>query len=189
MVEMEALMRENTHLAHPVRFIVLALMLWLVPTSNAYAQYAATFDELPSATKHGQKLFVFDREGDEVRGRLESVNGESLVLTLPNGTRTFSADDIVLIRTPGHDSVLNGAAIGGGVMAGLAAVTFAACEGDCRGVGTLIVTNFIVGAGIGALVDAFILTPRDVYRVGKRRLDVQPVVTGTAHGAQVVLRW
>lgn len=172
-------------------FLQVAVSAGLVvgSASGASAQFATSFEQLGDVTKPGQTLFVIDREGYESRGRLERVADGSLALALKTGVRRFTADEIVLIRTPGHDSVLNGALIGGGLTAGMVGIAFVACEGECSGAGPVLLANFIFGAGLGALVDAFILTPRDIYRVGKHRLDVQPIVGRAKGGAQVVLRW
>jgi uncharacterized protein YcfJ len=168
---------------------VLGALLILGSATQAFAQFATSFDRLPGVAKKGQTLFVIDREGNETRGRLERVDDRSLTLALENGSRSFTADDVVVVRRPDHDSVLNGALIGGTVSAGLVGLAFAACEGECNGAGPVLLANFVFGAGLGALVDAFILTPRDIYRVGSRRIDVKPLIDGTRQGAQVVLRW
>jgi hypothetical protein len=154
----------------------------------ASAQYAATFEELPAATKPGQKLFVFDREGNEIRGRLASVTADTVTLRVNQGTRELTRDQITLIRTPAQDSILNGAAIGASVTGAFTLISFAGCDG-CSGSGAFVLGGLVWGAGIGALIDACILTPRDVYRVGKRRFDVQPIVTPSARGVSIALRW
>jgi hypothetical protein len=154
----------------------------------ASAQFATSFDQLQNVTKPGQTLFVIDREGNETRGRLERISDDSITLAVRRGARQFSEDEIVVVRKLADDSVLNGAAIGGSILGGIAALTFFACD-ECTGLGSVVVGEFVIGAGLGALVDAFIRTPRDIYRVGKRRIGVTPVVTPTRQGAQVVLRW
>ena len=154
----------------------------------ASAQYAATFEELPGATKPGQKLFVFDREGNEIRGRLASVTADTVTLRVEQATREIPRDAITLIRTPAQDSVLNGLAIGAAVTGAFTLISFGGCDG-CSGSGAFVLGGLVWGAGIGALIDACILTPRDVYRVGKRRLDVQPMVTPQAQGVALALRW
>jgi len=173
----------------PLLQIVIGAGLVIGSASTAFAQFASSFDQLADITKRGQMLFVIDKEGYESRGRLERIEDGSLTIALKSGMRRFSSDEIVVIRTPGHDSVLNGAAIGGTVAAGMVGIAFAGCSGECHGAGPVLLANFVVGAGIGALVDAFILTPRDIYRIGKHQLGVQPIVSGTRHGANLVLRW
>lgn len=164
------------------------LLLLAAAALPASAQYAATFEELPSATKSGQKLFVFDREGNEIRGRLAGVTAGTVTLRVDQGTRELTRDQIILIRTPAQDSVLNGAAIGAAVTGGFVLLSLAECY-DCSGVGAVLAGSLVWGAGIGALIDACILTPRDVYRAGKRRLDVQPIVTRHARGASIAVSW
>jgi 1-acyl-sn-glycerol-3-phosphate acyltransferase len=168
--------------------VTVGVVLVAASASTASAQFAASFDQLVDVTKPGQTLLVIDREGNESRGRLVRVSDGSITLALKRGAREFAADEVIVIRRPDHDSVLNGAAIGGAITAGMVAITFASCD-NCSGFFPLVVGNFVVGAGLGALVDAFILTPRDIYRVGKPRIDVRPMVGGTSRGAQVVLRW
>jgi hypothetical protein len=165
------------------------LVLAMAVPASAAAQYAASFDELPAATKKGQKLFVFDDEGNEVRGRLAGVTADTVTLVVDKGrTRELARDRITLIRTPSQDSVLNGAAIGASATGIVALISFGECVG-CSGAGSLLVEALLWGGGIGALVDAFILTPRDVYRVGKRRVDVNPIVSRDGGGARVRIAW
>ena len=47
----------------------------------------------------------------------------------------------------------------------------------------------IWGAGIGALVDACILTPQDIFRTGPARVAVRPAVGRGRVGATVTMRW
>ena len=167
----------------------LMAMLLLGVAASAVAQYAATFEELPAATTKGQRLFVFDREGNEIRGRLAAATADRVTLIVGKGTtREVMREEITLIRTPSHDSVLNGAAIGGGVAGAFALISLAECP-QCTGVGPFLGGALLWGAGIGALVDASILTPRDVYRVGKRRVEVKPVVARSSTGIRVALAW
>jgi uncharacterized protein YcfJ len=165
--------------------MLVVLMAGVLPAS---AQYAATFEELPAATRPGQKLFVFDGEGNEIRGRLAGVTSDTLTLRVAQGTRELMRDQITLIRTPSQDSIVNGAAIGAAVTGGFTLLSFAGCH-DCSGVGAFVVGGMLYGAGIGAIIDACILTPRDVYRVGKRQVDVQPLLTPHARGASLAVRW
>lgn len=168
-----------------MRCVLIAMLLLGVPAS-ALAQYAATFEELPAATKKGQKLFVFDHEGNEVRGRLQAVTADSVTLRVANGrTRELMRDEITLIRTPSQDSALNGAAIGAAVTGSVALFSFRGC-GNC---GSFFLGALVWGGGIGAVIDAFILTPRDVYRAGKRRFEVQPLSSRSARGARVAIAW
>jgi uncharacterized protein YcfJ len=167
-------------------FTVLGLLAGAVVPASA--QYAATFEELPAATKHGQRLFVFDREGNEIRGRLAAVTADTVTLRVDHGTRELTRDEITLIRTPSQDSILNGAAIGAAVTGGFTLLSFAGCD-DCTGAGAFVLGGMLWGAGIGAVIDACILTPRDVYRVGKRRVDVEPIVTPHARAAMISVRW
>jgi uncharacterized protein YcfJ len=168
---------------------VLAIVVVLAgAAAPASAQYAATFDELPAATKQGQKLFVFDREGNEIRGRLASITADTVRLRVDRETRELARDEITLIRTPSQDSILNGAAIGAAVTGGFTLLSFAGCD-DCTGAGAFVLGGMVWGAGIGAIIDACILTPRDVYRVGKRRVDVGPIVTPHARAAMISVRW
>jgi uncharacterized protein YcfJ len=165
---------------------VLAIVAVLAgAAAPASAQYAATFDELPAATKQGQKLFVFDREGNEIRGRLASITTDTVRLRVEGETRELARDEITLIRTPSQDSILNGAAIGAAVTGGFTLLSFAGCD-NCTG---FVLGGMVWGAGIGAIIDACILTPRDVYRVGKRRVDVEPIVTSHARAAMISVRW
>ena len=93
--------------------------------------------------------------GDVVRGRMVELSAESLTLLTPDNRRVAVPIERVL-RIEGHgDSVKNGAAIGAGVMAGLALLTCAGV-GDAGGFcarAVLAQTGFgaLIGAGVDAL--------------------------------------
>lgn len=92
--------------------------------------------------------------GDVVRGRLVELSRESLVLLTPDNRRVEMPIDRVLRIEAHGDSLKNGAAIGAGVMAGLAALGcgFSDASAFCLRA-ALFNTAFgaLMGAGIDAL--------------------------------------
>ena len=79
---------------------------------------AASFDALGTRIHVGERIWVTDAAGREVRGRLERLSSDGLVLKV-NGPKTFAAADVRRIRARDRDSLKNGALIGlgvGGVM-------------------------------------------------------------------------
>lgn len=118
---------------------------------------AAVFLAAPAAAQETFKqVWVTQADsGDVVRGRMVELSRESLVLLTPDNRRVTVPIDRVL-RIEGHgDSVKNGAAIGAGVMAGLALLTCAGV-GDAGGFCLRAATaqtafGALMGAGIDAL--------------------------------------
>jgi hypothetical protein len=162
--------------------------------STVSAQVVATsFEQLQTGVKPGDRIFVIDATGVETDGRLQSLSPEVLTLAVKgHQERRFTRDDVVVIRRLTHDPVWNGAGIGAGVTVAFVLVSVGLeCRGECgEYLPQALAGAAIWGAGIGALIDACILTPKDIYRRGPApRIGLQPTVGRDRVGAAVTLRW
>ena len=173
--------------------LILASVLTLAAARPASAQIAvSTFEQLQAGVKPGDRLFVIDKTGIETDGRLQSLSPEVLTLALKGQQeRHFTRDDVVVIRKLTHDSVWNGAAIGAGVADAFILISAIGCSHGCgEYILQALVGGAVWGGGIGALVDAAILTPQDVYRRGSSaRLAIHPAVGRDRVGAEITVRW
>lgn len=175
-----------------MKLACVALAIALAPRAASAQVVASTFEQLQSGVKPGERIFVIDKTGVETVGTVQSLSPDVLTLTLKNqGERRFSRDDVVVIRTMTHDPVWNGAAIGAGVTGAFVLLSVGLqCGGECgEYLGQALLGAAIWGGGIGALVDAAILTPRDIFRTGPAHVDVHPTVGRDRIGAAVTIRW
>ena len=100
---------QMTGRARAVFFVVAGC---LATAAAASAQEpAASFDALAGRVQVGQRIWVTDTTGREVRGRLERLSSEELVLKA-SGLETFAAPDIRRVRARDRDSLKNGTLIG-----------------------------------------------------------------------------
>ena len=139
-----------------LRLVCLALMFGAV-TGIADAQDFSTVRVagLP-------RLYVEDRSGKEVAGRLISVSDAALVVAIDGAPRTFTPADVTKVERRG-DSLKNGMIIG--AVVGLLGPLIADCpgtarvgrQGGCAGarVGYAL-GGMAIWAGIGAGIDALI---------------------------------
>lgn len=139
----------------------LAVPLAFAP-SITFAQTPATdapFESIGRRLKVGQVAEVVDTTGLTVRGKVLEISGSTLVLTGGSGSRTFTGEDVTIIRRTGPiwDGAIKGAIIGA-----LPVIIVAA---NCHGCNLLPAGAFwgAVGAGIGVGIDA-LFGPRTVYR-------------------------
>ena len=163
------------------------MLALLAPAVASAQQPVATFSQLNTRLKPGDRVWVTDAQGREHSGKITDLGSTSLTL----GTdirQTFTAADVRLIQERRPDSLANGALIGLGVGA---LVGFAlACVGepgdaDCVVPGSLVFAG--IGAGIGVGIDALIpAKKRTVYQgatsSSAARLTIAPVITPRRKG-------
>jgi hypothetical protein len=174
-------------------FVCGALILTLTPPIASAQVVASTFDQLRSGVKPGERIFVIDTTGVQTDGTLKALSPEVLTIALKgHGERRFTRDDVIAVRRLGHDPVWNGAAIGAGATSAFVLVSVGLqCGRECgKYLPEALVGAAVWGAGIGALIDACILTPQDVYRRGPAvQVRVAPQLGRDRVGAAVTLRW
>jgi hypothetical protein len=141
-----------------VRFL---FVLAFVPTL-AFAQTptpGAPFESIGRRLRVGHVAEVVDTTGLTVRGKVLEITGSKLVLTGGSGSRTFTGEDVMIIRRTGPiwDGAIKGALI--------AMVPIVIIAANCHGCDLAPAGAFWggIGAGIGVGIDA-LFGPRTVYR-------------------------
>ena len=141
-------------------------------TAASAQESAASFDRLAERIQVGQLIWVTDTRGREVRGRLERLSSDGLVLRT-NGLELFGAPDVRRVRARDRDSLRNGTlvglAIGGGLGTAWCIGAIADDSGDINA-GVECAEGFTVFPGLGALVGLAV----DAAIPGKMRVVYQP---------------
>jgi hypothetical protein len=181
--------------------VVLVVMGLLATAAATSAQDASTsFEALAGRIHVGQEIWVTDTTGREVRGRLERLSSEGLVLRI-DGLETFDAADVRRVRARARDSLKNGTLIGLGIGAGLGAAWCIGAIADDSGeldAGVECAEGFTVFPGLGALIGLAVdaVTPGKlhvVYQASSLReasrasVMIVPVVSAHAKGVVVSL--
>lgn len=164
----------------------------VVEIRGAAAEVALSGEELAFRMRIGDSVRIHTREGDEVRGPVESFDGDLLRVD----TRSFhlSQGDVQRIERKVQDSLVNGALIGLGVGVGWTALACSS-SGECDASAATVVAIILGGgcAGLGALFDA-LRTGTEVVYVGPARSDrtrfgVAPLLTSDKKGLLVSLQF
>ena len=145
---------------------ILASALMAIPGIAAAQEPVRSFDQLDVRLKPGDTVWVTDAQGREVKGKIQTLAPDAMVLK-GDGPRTFAASDVSLIRERDDDALRNGTLIGLGVGGGLATAWCigAAAESEDVDVGVECTEGFIVFGGLGRI--AF-WRNEDGLRVGGR---------------------
>lgn len=188
-----------------VTSLLLTVIVSVGPSAEAMAQESPSASTAAPSTdageigrhvKTGQKVFVVDDRGRELKGRVGELSADSLVLIVDRDRTDLPYERIVRIDRR-RDGVLNGVLIGFGVGAGLGLVGALASTGD-SGWGSpdpaevaLIAPPILggIGAGIGLAVDALIGREKNLYRrPGATRISLSPAL-GRRSGISVSVSW
>ncbi len=173
--------------------LVLAVISLLLAFALAAAQEPVRdFTQLNTRLKPGDKVWVTDAQGREVKGKIVSLQSDALALD-SDGAVTFPAGSIRAVREREADSIWNGAIIGGsaGALLGTGLGDFSGSWdwGDAA-VGAVMIGG--IGAAIGIGIDALIPGKKVVvYRAPapggspSARLSVAPFVTPRAEGVAI----
>lgn len=173
----------------------IAAVLILVAGTAEAQELAGTFDQLRVLVKPGDKLTVIDGSGQRVEGKVSSLSGSALGLTVSGKTRQFLNTDIDTIEKRGSDSLRNGALTGfaiGGLIGAAGMIGLA--EGTDHVVAYVAVGALMyggIGAGIGTGIDALIEGRRVIYASATSagtKLTVAPIFSGPRKGVLVSLR-
>lgn len=155
----------------------------LVPTSATAQALAGNLDQLRVLVKVGDTLSVTDGAGRETRGRVIGLSAATLELAVNEQQRTFTDNDIALIRQRRPDPLRNGALIGLGVGVGIGALCLigAAQEEEIGGGWAAACLGIYAGLGaaVGVGMDAAIRGTRPIYArpsVPARGVDVRPLL-------------
>lgn len=173
-------------MAGRTRAVLLVVAGFLATAAAASAQEpAATFDALAGRIQIGQRIWVTDTTGREVRGTLERLWSDGLVLKA-SGLETFAAPDIRRVRARARDSLKNGTLIGLGIGGGMGtAWCIGAIADDSGDVDARVecAEGFIVFPGLGALIGLAV----DAVIPGKVRAVYQAPLSQEASPARLMV--
>jgi hypothetical protein len=178
--------------------LVRALAFVLLATSHAGLAAAqtvpSTFKDMQILVGPGDRVTVINAAGGEINGKISELDAARLTIESASGPRSFTQDDVLVVRQRRADPISNGVLIGAAVGAGLGLVAELSCGSDeyCPHPGWVTLGTTLWGSGIGALADALHWTPKDIFRHGPGTIgswSVAPVVGRGAAGARVALRW
>jgi hypothetical protein len=179
--------------------VIIVAAAFLLPASARAQAPVASFDQLSTRLKPGDRVWVTDAKGHEVEGRIQSLSAEALKLDA-GGSRTFAAHDVSLIRDQQRDSLKNGALIGlgaGGALALTWCLSAAADDSPDVSAGVECTEGAIAFAGLGTLfglaIDASMpgkmrvayKAPGPASAPGHARLSIAPIVTRRTTGLAV----
>ena len=179
----------------PPTAIILATAAALAAPALAAAQAPVTsFDQLNTRLKPGDTIWVTDGQGREVKGKVQALAPDAVMLK-GDGSRTLATGDVRVIRMREDNSLRSGALIGLGVGVVLGTLSVAAFEGTGGDYAWGAVIGGAICAGVGVGVDALIPGKKRVaYRAPgtpgssesrQARLSIVPVVTPRAKGVAV----
>jgi hypothetical protein len=158
----------------------------LLTAAAASAQESATrFDALAERIQVGQRIWVTDATGREVRGRLERLSSDGLVLKADR-IETFTVPDIRRVRARERDSLKNGALIGLGIGGGMGtAWCIGAIADDSGDIDARVecAEGFTVFPGLGALIGLAV----DAMIPGRMRVVYQASLPQEASRASLVV--
>src|SRR5262249_39369626 len=189
---------------------VFASLLMMAPVGARAQVVATSFAELESLVKPGDRVEVLDAGGRKTKGTVGELSASTLELLVRESApdsrerlvprARLAERDVRQIRLERRDSVLNGTLIGfapGGAIGVLVLFIGAGCDFypiESRA-GVPMMTMLIaggIGAGIGAAIDASMIERTTVYYAPAARgagLQVQPLITRTAAGVQLAIRF
>lgn len=139
----------------------------------------------------GDQIHVRSVEGSKLRGRMVSVDGESITVRRNGRETRVPATRVLSIER--HDSVWNGGAIGFTAGFGTGALMMSTCEPGfmCEhSPQAILMCGAMTGGfgfGVGVLFDAIVHGDHTIYRRNDRRIAVAPVVTPRSKGMTVTL--
>jgi hypothetical protein len=117
-----------------------------------------------AVTKPLESVYVMQAQsGEELHGRLLNIGSDTLSMIVNNQRLDLPLNDILRIDRPG-DSLKNGAVIGASVVGVLCAIGCYLGSGNAAQLTTALVMNTLLGASIGASIDAMHSGRTTIYR-------------------------
>ncbi len=175
------------------RFVAVASCLALAMSVEAFAQQAASFEQLQVLAKPGDRIFITDSRGAKTEGKIESLTGLSIRVIHKGISRELLQSDVSEIRKWRSDSLVNGAGIGLGVGLSIGALSLLGMRNcDCPGAKAATIGYLgAIGAGIGVGIDALIPHKATIFSNGTtaRKLQFEPILSRTSKGASLSLRF
>lgn len=159
---------------------------------------AGSFRGLQAQVRLGDPVAVVDESGRRVTGMVAGLSSAALTLRTRNGRFTFNVDEVRTVSGGRPDSLQNGVLIGAcvGAATGLAVSSAArdfvrdfvdSNDGSPWAAPAIFATpGALLGAGLGALIDAASVTPKVLYDARRRpRVSVVPILDHGWSGAVV----
>jgi ABC-type Fe3+-hydroxamate transport system substrate-binding protein len=177
-------------LIQALRCMAIVVLLTVAAPMAEAQTLASSFEQLQVLVKSGDTVSVTDSAGREMSGRITSLSPSSLVLLVDGVQRDLSESEVGMVRQRRQDSLGNGAKWGLGIGAGLglaAGLAIASEYSEARGayIPILALVYGGIGAGVGAGMDALILSNQVIYFKPPRssaRVTVSPLVTPERKG-------
>jgi hypothetical protein len=171
-------------------FVVIAV---LIP-SLAAAQAPADWPMHVGVLDPGDQVYVRQVEGLKLRGRVVSVDGDSITLTRKGRETRVPAAGVLTIER--HDSVWNGGVIGLTAGFGSGALLMGTCQPESficeHSPQAILMCGALAGGfgfGVGVLFDALVHGDHTIYRRNDRRVAVAPIVTTQSARVAVAVRF
>ena len=164
---------------------LVVLLMTVVPCASAAAQAPTTAQTStpptaqsatpidPAVLKGMFPVYVVEKSGDEIAGKLVSLTTTDVVVQTDAATRTFALSDVAQVYRKG-DSLKNGAIYGAifgavtGIVAGLECTgndTPSSCGAGTRT--TIILTSIGAWSAIGVAIDALIPGRTLIWKAGR----------------------
>jgi hypothetical protein len=182
-------MRASTAL-HGLKPIVLIFVVSLSSASAVTAQTPSGLnDTLAKALRPGMTVWITDSTDQEKKAQIVDVSPSIVVTDAKGDTRHIGMDEVMRIRVPKADSVLDGALIGTGI-ATVAVMAMCTWAMPCVGLTTGERFTFaMIGAGAGLAVDAAIQSRHTIFDRRERsvRLHMAPILDRRTRGVQLSL--
>ena len=179
------------------RVALLVLLVMKVAPAAQGQTLASSFDQLQVLVKQGDTISVTDTTGRELRGRIETLSQSSLSLFVDGGRHDLPEREVRTIRQRRSDSLANGAKWGLGIGAGLGlagglAIASEYSDGGGVYIPILALVYGGIGAGVGAGLDALVLSNQVIYHKpasASARVTVSPLVTSDHKGVRLSVRF
>ena len=171
----------------------LFLLIAVLPPALAAAQTPTDWPMHVSVLDPGDQVYVRQVEGMKLRGRVVSVDGDSITLTRKGRETRVPAAGVLSIER--HDSVWNGGAIGFTAGFGTGVLMMSTCDPGflCEhSPQAILMCGAMTGGfgfGVGVLFDALVHGDHTIYRRNDQRVVVAPIVTTQSARVAVAVRF
>ena len=172
------------------RSLPAVLVLAILASSPAVAQTGG--ERIPDVLKKGLTVSIIDEEGRQIDGRVQGISGDTIRVSVRQGSQEVPLDRIVRIDRP--DSLRNGAFIGLGVGLTTSAVMVGfATQAENVQWGVVFAASAVNIVGytlVGTGIDAIFNNRRTLYERGRRpHARLSPVVGRGVRGGTISLTW
>ena len=181
-------------------FMLLSMSVLLFGSTAGLAEQASSFEQLQVLVEKGDQVSVTTNDGKITKGTIEVVSASSLRLVRSGLPIEMAQTDVLEIKKkdPIANGVKMGALVGAGVGGGIGVLgaLLSCSDSDCAAdsVGAAAISmgfGAVIGAGVGALVDAVSNRNPVVYRARPRisaeRIRITPLLSPNRTGVRLSL--